>query len=156
MDDRSDATVQGLLRAEDPFASASRRCFACGTENGRGLHMHVDLDGDRHEASCRITLDPDLQGWDGVAHGGIVSTLMDELLCYSLNQRRPFFTVELTMRYKQVVPTGVSLTARARRTFARGRLMHAEGEILGPDGDLLATAQAKFLLPRVEGTSATT
>lgn len=144
----ADGAVEGLLRAEDPFAEASRRCFACGRENERGLHMHVEFDPERFEAKSAITLAPELQGWDGVAHGGIVSTLMDEVLCYSLNERRPVFTVELTVRYKKAVPLGAELTVRARRTLVRGRLMQAEGELSGPDGEVLVTAQGKFLRPK--------
>lgn len=143
-----DGPVDDLLRAEEPFDAASRHCYACGDENERGLHMHVDLDHERHEAHSVVTLGPDLQGWDGVAHGGVVSTLMDEVLCYSLGERRPVFTVELTVRYKRAVPLGKPLTVRARRTLVRGRLMQAEGELSGPDGELLATAQGKFLRPR--------
>jgi acyl-coenzyme A thioesterase PaaI-like protein len=120
-------------------------------ENARGLHMHVDLDHERHEASSTIALDRDLQGWDGVAHGGIVSTLMDEVLCYSLVERRPVFTVELAVRYKKAVPLGLPLTVRARRTLVKGRLMQAEGEIVAPDGEVLVTAAGKFLRPRPTG-----
>lgn len=140
--------IEELLKADDPFAAASRRCYACGRENVRGLHMHVELDCERYEARSAITLDPELQGWDGVAHGGIVCTLMDEVLCYSLNERRPVFTVELTVRYKQAVPLAVPLTVQARRTLVHGRLMQAEGEIRGPDSVVLVTAQGKFLRPR--------
>ena len=143
-----EGAVGDLIRAVNPFLAASRRCYACGSENERGLHMHVALDGERNEAFSEITLGPELQGWDGVAHGGVVSTLMDEVLCYSLGERRPVFTVELTVRYKQAVPLGLPLTVRARRTLVRGRLMQAEGEISGPDGVVLATAQGKFLRPR--------
>ena len=148
MANQGDGAVENLLRSDDPFAVATRNCFACGVENARGLHIRVDLDPTRHEAWSTVTLTPDLQGWEGVAHGGVVSTLMDEVLCYSLNERRPVFTVELTVRYKRAVPTGVPLTVRARRTLARGRLMHAEGEIADADGEVLATAQGKFLMPR--------
>jgi|GEM_PF-543120 len=143
-----DHPVEALLTAADPFEAARRRCFACGEENPHGLHMPVELDGERFEAQSRIVLDTHRQGWEGVAHGGIVSTLLDEVLCYSLCERRPIFTVELSLRYKKAVPLGAPLTVSARRTGVRGRLAWAEGEIRNEAGDLLVTAQAKFLRPR--------
>lgn len=140
--------IARLLGSEDPFETAGHNCFACGEANRRGLGMRVALDGDRFEAQSSVVLDPAFQGWAGLAHGGIVSTLMDEVLCYSLNERRPVFTVELTIRYKKPVPLGVQLVVRARRTSIRGRLMQAQGEIVGPGDEVLATADGKFLRPK--------
>ena len=144
----SDRLVEALLTTRDPFAAASRRCFGCGADNARGLRLQVESDAGRGEASCAVTLDADLQGWEGVAHGGVVSTLLDEVLTYSLGERRPVFTVELRVRYKKAVPLGVPLAVRARRTASHGRLMQAEGEVIGPGGEVLATAEGKFLRPR--------
>jgi acyl-coenzyme A thioesterase PaaI-like protein len=148
MADEGERAVRALIAASDPFASASRRCYACGTDNAHGLRMRVDRDENRHEARCEIVLDPHLQGWDGIAHGGVVATLLDEVLTYSLIERRPVFTVDLSVRYRQAVPLGVPLRLSARRTLARGRFLEAEGEVRGPGGELLATARAKYLRPR--------
>lgn len=143
-----DDHIAHLLEAEDPFEAARHHCFACGEENHRGLGMRIELDAERHEATSRVVLEAAFQGWEGVAHGGVVSTLMDEILCYSLDERRPVFTAELTVRYKKAVPVGVPLVAWGRRTQVRGRLMRAEGEIRGPGGEVLATAEGKFLRPK--------
>jgi len=139
--------VQSVLADPNRFAEASRGCFACGVENPSGLHLQVTYDPQAHAAETRVTLTAERQGWTGVAHGGIVSTLLDEMLSWSLGQEVPFFTVELTVRYRRAVPIGVELTARGRRTRLRGRYMEAEGEILGPDGTVLAQATGKFLAP---------
>lgn len=144
----SEDRVARLLGSEDPFETARHHCFGCGDANHRGLGMHVTVDAERNEATCSIVLDPAFQGWEGVAHGGIVSTLMDEVLAYCLNEQRPAFTVELTVRYKKTVPVGKPLVVWARRTRMRGRLMETEGELRGPDGEVLATAVGKFLRPK--------
>lgn len=92
-----------------------------------------------------MVLSNERQGWKGVAHGGVVSTILDELLSWSLGQEIPFFTVELTVRYRRPVPLGVPLRAWGERTRLRGRYMEAQGEIIGPDGTVLASASGKFL-----------
>lgn len=139
--------IRSALENRHLFDEASHHCFACGIENAAGLHLHVSYDADAHRAETEVTLPEERQGWTGVAHGGIVSTILDEMLSWSLGQEVPFFTVELTVRYRRPVPIGVPLRAWGQRTRLRGRYMEAEGEIQGPDGEVLASAAAKFLSP---------
>ena len=49
---------------------APHNCFACGSLNEHGLHLDLHVAGDRCWAD--VTLSPAFQGWDGIAHGGIV------------------------------------------------------------------------------------
>ena len=53
-------------------------CFACGTENPIGLNLQFYSEG---SAVCtEISLNKVYEGWEGIAHGGIVSTLLDEVV----------------------------------------------------------------------------
>ena len=45
-------------------------CFACGTLNTGGLHLDLHVDGER--CWTDLELPERFQGWDGIAHGGIV------------------------------------------------------------------------------------
>ena len=139
--------IPSILEDPDRFAEAARYCFACGAENAMGLHLDIDYRDEVHRAETTLTLQPERQGWSGVAHGGVVSTILDEVLSWSLGQDVPFFTAELTIRYHRVVPIGVPLRAWGQRTRRRGRYMEAEGAIMDLDGNTLATAVAKFLSP---------
>ena len=69
--------VPGVSR----FEFAPHQCFACGTLNtsGMGLMLHVEPGRSRVE----LTLEPRFQGWDGIAHGGIVCTILDEVMAWA-------------------------------------------------------------------------
>jgi len=49
-------------------------CFACGSHNPIGLHMSFYLEDDT--VCSDIVLNENHAGWDSVAHGGIVTTLL--------------------------------------------------------------------------------
>jgi len=57
-------------------------CFACGTDNPIGLHLHFYRLGN---AVCTdITLGKYHEGWQDIAHGGIISTLLDEVMSWAV------------------------------------------------------------------------
>ena len=57
-------------------------CFACGTANPIGLNLNFyRLDN----AVCSdITLGKNHEGWENMVHGGIISTLLDEVMSWSI------------------------------------------------------------------------
>jgi hypothetical protein len=63
-------------------------CFGCGTNNPIGLRMTFYRQGD---AVCSdVVLKRDHVGWQNMAHGGIISTLLDEVMAWTviyLNRR---------------------------------------------------------------------
>jgi hypothetical protein len=67
--------------AEEKFRIPKPRghnCFACGTDNPIGLNLQFYRLAD--DVCTEITLDKQYEGWEGVIHGGIVSTLLDEVM----------------------------------------------------------------------------
>ena len=122
-----------------------RWCFACGPDNPHGLHLQgfrqegeeyvVDFCPERHH-----------QGWQGLTHGGIVATLLDEMMTRILyEQERNAVTVEMTVRYHRPLVTGASVQARARIREERGRLIRTAAELRDQSGELIASAEGKFL-----------
>jgi uncharacterized protein (TIGR00369 family) len=53
------------------------QCFGCDPNNPIGLRLTFTRDGD--EVSAEWTPRPDLEGYPGVIHGGILATLADEI-----------------------------------------------------------------------------
>ena len=123
-----------------------RWCFACGPDNPHGLH----LAGFRDEGDChlvRFTPQRHHQGWQDRTHGGIVATLLDEVMTRLLYARgEDAVTAELTVRYHQPLPTGAPVEARAHEAERRGRLVRLEAEVRTADGTLVASGQGKFML----------
>ena len=57
-------------------------CFACGTLNAHGLHLVFHVEQGR--SWTELTLDRAFEGWEGIAHGGIVCTILDEVMAWAL------------------------------------------------------------------------
>lgn len=126
--------------------TGSGHCFACGPKNVYGLHMKVRfVDG---QAICNLTLGPQYQGWEDIAHGGIVSTVLDEITAYAvIGLVGQGMTVRMETAYRQPVPLGRELVASARVIEHKKRMATAEGRIhLAEDGSLLAEATSRWLL----------
>jgi acyl-coenzyme A thioesterase PaaI-like protein len=121
-------------------------CFACGTENPIGLNLQFFLEGG---AVCtEITLDRVYEGWEGIAHGGIVSTLLDEIMSWTILFRKKVFIVTRSMSVKYIRPImiGTPLLVRGQvsDTLTLPRI-GAEGEIRDREGGLLVKGSGEFV-----------
>ena len=121
-------------------------CFACGPHNPHGLHLSAFR---REGADYVVDFLPQRhhQGWQGLTHGGIVATLLDEAMTRLLREAGySAVTAEMTVRYHRPTPTGEPVQVRARQVAQRGRLVQTEAELLDPQGRALASASGKFML----------
>lgn len=122
-------------------------CFACGRNNDKGLHLEFSLN--RREKLVETTFVPlDVhQGWQGVVHGGIIATLMDEAMA-KLVQLLGFraLTASLDVRFKEVARTGEPLRVRAEVAKLSKKLIYAKAVAGRADGGVVAEAQAKLMI----------
>jgi uncharacterized protein (TIGR00369 family) len=134
-----------------PTAAAARgfefephNCFACGSLNEHGLRLDLHL-GERRSWS-ELTLDPRFEGWVGVAHGGIVATLLDEVMAWSLVAEDNWgVTARLSIDYRRPTPIGTTLRAEGWIVRSRRRLVDTAGQVVDGDGLVLATATGLYL-----------
>ena len=56
-------------------------CFACGFDNKHGLDMHFETNGERLRS--RVKVPSHLRGWSNLVHGGIISTMIDEIMSWA-------------------------------------------------------------------------
>ena len=78
-------------------------CFACGLDNPYGLKLDFRIEGDRFVTET--TLVREYQSYTGVAHGGIVSTLLDEAMGgYLVALGEKAVTGRLSVRYRRPTP----------------------------------------------------
>ncbi|MGD8456414.1 MAG: PaaI family thioesterase [Anaerolineales bacterium] len=118
-------------------------CFACGLENDFGLKLAFYQEGNDTIVVDYVVPDH-YQGYPGVVHGGIVTTMLDEVLGRVImidDPNRLMFTAKLTTRYRKPVPTETPLKLIGKVVKDRGRIAEAKAELLGPDGTLLAEAE---------------
>ncbi len=119
-------------------------CFGCSELNPIGLKLKFTMDGDTCISS--FTAGPQHQGWKGFIHGGILTSLLDEVMAQWLwFHDIPAMTAEITTRFSKAVPINVPLRLESRKTGGRGKLFIMEGSIILPDGSIPCRANAKFL-----------
>lgn len=118
-------------------------CFVCGPWNPLGIGIEVRREGDASVAE--VVLGTAFEGGPGMAHGGVVAALFDDLLGYLLTIHRfPAFTGALTVHYHRPTPVGRRLELRGRVVEQQARQLLTCGEIR-VDGLVVATADATFV-----------
>ena len=119
-------------------------CFACGAENPIGLHLHFVEDGGGIRAE--FTPGRQYEGYEGVLHGGIVATALDEAMAMLLHLRgREALTGRLDIRFRREAPVGQRLVVSARISEERTTFYATEAALALSDGTLLAEARATFV-----------
>jgi uncharacterized protein (TIGR00369 family) len=140
MVDRSQTNTATL-----PSVRVDHACFGCGKDNPNGLRLHFDLTDDGVVAP--FVPQPEHQGFDGIVHGGIISTVLDEAMAWATTSAGVWtVTAEMCVRFKRPLSVGESTTVTARVAENRRRIVAASGKLtLDRDGTIVATATATFV-----------
>jgi acyl-coenzyme A thioesterase PaaI-like protein len=141
----SEVARQAIETPDGWFEFAPHNCFACGTLNldGLGIVHHVEPG----RSWTELTLDRRFEGWEGIVHGGIVSTILDEVMAWSLVDADSWgLTARLTVEFKRPVPLGRPIHAEGWITQSRRRVATTAGRIVAAGtGEVLATAEALYI-----------
>ena len=124
-----------------------RYCFACGTANPIGLNLQFYRSGD--SVCSDITLGKYHEGWQNMAHGGIISTLLDEVMSWTIIYFKKIFFVTRKMEVKYVNPVlvGTPLTVRGMlRDESELPKITARAEIRDDTGKLLVRSKGEFVI----------
>ena len=137
----NDASVAALLQSA---------CFACGPDNARGLRLRFDT-RKSGESVAEWIPEKFTEGFRGIVHGGIVSTVLDEAMSQAVAAAGlPALTAELRVRLRHHVPSTCLVQVRGWIDSHSRRLIKTEAAITDSDGIELAHAWASFLT--VKGT----
>jgi uncharacterized protein (TIGR00369 family) len=140
----SEPLVSDVRIGGRPVRILPHNCFACGSLNAHGLHLVLHAGDDR----CWIetTLEDRFQGWDGIAHGGIICTLLDEVMAWALVEHDMWgVTARMQVEFKRPVPIGTPIRGEGRVTAVRRRIVEAEAALHDPEGNVLARATGTFV-----------
>ena len=120
------------------------KCFVCGEQNPSGLHAKFfEQDG---SAVAEIVADSSFEGYKGIYHGGIISTLLDEVMIKAILAQGIYaVTAEMTIRFRRPVTIGEKLKFSGKVVSRRLRLFSTEGEVTGADGTICASATGKYV-----------
>lgn len=122
----------------------SRHCFVCGLSNPFGLQLRFDITAPG-EVTTLYTVLEKFQGFPGVVHGGVVAAMLDEVCGRAhmgIDPPRFMYTATLEVRYRKNVPIGQPLRIVGKAEKRKARTATSTGAIYGPDGDVLAEAEA--------------
>ena len=122
----------------------SRTCFGCGKENAGGLRLEFEI-LENGKLETRFTPRVNHGGWEGVFHGGLMATLLDEaMMAYLYLNGVNAATASLEVRFRAPVRIGEELTVHAWEEGHKGRLRRVTAEARR-DGKVVATGRASCL-----------
>jgi len=122
-------------------------CFGCGVHNPHGLKMTFATDGEG--VFSEVTVPKHLGGWNNLVHGGVLSTICDEIMgwtaMYRLNKMA--LTKTMTVNFRKAVFMTDTL-------WAEGRVVEVtdtneavvEGSVRNGKDDVCVTARGVFAL----------
>lgn len=118
-------------------------CFACGPRNPIGLKLKFREENDTYLSD--FTPGPEHQSYNGIMHGGLISTLLDEIMArYLYAKGLNAVTAKLEVRYRQPTPIGENLTISGWIVNKKGSMYELAGKISLPDGTV--TAEGKSMV----------
>jgi uncharacterized protein (TIGR00369 family) len=129
-------------------------CFVCGESNPIGLKLRFETDG--RSVQTRFVARPEHVGFRQTVHGGLIATLLDEMMVWAcaVGTKRFAFCAELNVRFQNPLRPGEQVLATAELVEnRRGKIFEAKGELRNEAGEVFATSTGKYL-PIKEETAA--
>ncbi|MGH2358566.1 MAG: PaaI family thioesterase [Candidatus Limnocylindria bacterium] len=108
------------------------------------MRLRIELGEGTAEAAW--TVGDDYVGWSDKAHGGIIATLLDEVMAWAPSSHDAWaVTAEMAVRFRSPASPGERLTARGWVTDRRRRIYRVAGEVRGANGRLVAEGTGRYL-----------
>jgi len=121
--------------------AASDLCFGCGQNNPCGLKLKFDWDG--KVVKSEFTPTELHQGWKGIIHGGILTTLLDEAMAYAAYYEEVAgVTATMEIKLKRPALIGQPLIITAWVTKKERRFAETEARLTFRDGTTVTEAKA--------------
>lgn len=138
-----------MLSTESRPLKTYPNCFGCGDANPIGLRLAYRREGERLVTD--FTPAEAHQGWPGIVHGGIITTLL-----YEVMENLPYADGKIAMmrhmqtRFRKPARIGERITAAAWFTSENGRDMSAAATLADARGDIIAEGSAELVALRQE------
>jgi acyl-coenzyme A thioesterase PaaI-like protein len=122
-------------------------CFGCGTDNDASLGTRIDVDAGRVRGT--VALGDRYVGAPGLVHGGILATLLDEVMgAVPLTSTSPRVTASLDVRFRAPVKLGRELVVEAElgETSERDCIVHGTIRYAGGPADPRVVGTARYVV----------
>src|SRR5271157_5350621 len=139
------SAVKPALLSYSDFRIRPHHCFACGELSEVGLHLKLNLEHGR--CWTELEMPRRFEGWEGIIHGGILCTILDEVMAWSLVALDNWgVTARLSVDFRKPVTVGQAIRAEGWVTETRRRIQATAGRIVDAEtGRELATAEATYV-----------
>lgn len=124
----------------------ANRCFVCGPDNPIGLRLDFRVDGP--QCTGQFTSSADHVGFDGVTHGGIVFSVLDDAMAnWFFLQGARGYTAKAEIRFRNAMPVGATADIACEMVRRKGRLVQLHAAARDADtGTVFAETEASFML----------
>lgn len=123
-------------------------CFVCGPEesNPGGLHLSILWNPQEEETSLEFTPQPFWNGFAGITHGGILSSLMDDLMAWAVKKNTGRWAATGTMKitFRHPVEIGKPYCGYGKIRKAGNRKVETSARIEDSEGRSCVEAEALF------------
>lgn len=124
-------------------------CFVCGKCNPIGLKVEFDVDSRNLTITGSFVPRREHQGYKGIMHGGLASTLLDEAMVKLLWESGiPAVSASLEVRLLRPVKVGQPVVIKGWVESEKGRLIQTSARLEDARGAVLA--EGKGTCVRVE------
>ena len=142
-----DSTDGSRRSARAPLAAvrSDHACFGCGGENPIGLRLRFTAD--KGEVRAPFLPAAEHQGFEGVVHGGIISSVLDEAMAWATAAAGIWaVTAEMRVRFRRPLQVGEQTRVQARVEEWRGRIVRVAAELVrDADDATVASATGTFV-----------
>ncbi len=121
-------------------------CFGCGRDNPFGLALPLEWDGEKVRASFFPRVE--YAGFEGVIHGGIVCTLLDEAMWWAIavEGKKCAVTADMQVKFHRPVTLRDTYTVEGWvKERPRHRVFVAIARVMDSKGRLCAQSEARFI-----------
>jgi len=124
-------------------------CFVCGDRNESGLK--VDFFYDQGVAKAEFIADERFQGYKDILHGGIISSLLDEVMIKAVIAKGLLVvTAEIEVKFLKPVRISERLFLEGKVIKEKEKIFVAEGKAWNSKGERVATGKGKFFKVKEE------
>lgn len=119
-------------------------CLCCGEKNPLGFKMKFRFE--KEKIFSEAVISKEYQGFSDVVHGGVLGTLLDEMMVnlYWLRGEKAV-TAEYQVRLKAPCPVNQKVFLSAWHVETKRNIHLAEAEAKLEDGTIVAEAKAKCM-----------
>jgi len=119
-------------------------CFVCGMKNPIGLKLDFSFDG--KTMKTEFVPQKEHQGYFNIVHGGIISTLLDEVMVkLAIEMGMPAVTARMDIRLRKALDVGKKITVQAEILRDTKKILEVHAKAVTEDNVIVADATGKLM-----------